>query len=108
MPTLRQRLKRPETYLIAYAGLLLLATADSFRPPEQQLTARGYIAAVRGYQMWARPTVSRYIRCRYRPTCSEYSIQSVARYGIRAGLVHTLRRLRSCTTAVPPGTYDPP
>ena len=107
MSALRKRLKRPETYLVPVLLLYALAAADSFRQPGRQVTSRVYLAAVRGYQYYGRPLLQPYIRCRYRPTCSEYSIEAVRKWGIRRGLVLTTRRLLSCTSAVPPGTPDP-
>ena len=47
------------------------------------------------------------IACRYDPTCSVYSIQAVQKYGIRWGLVLSVKRLLSCTRSVPFGTFDP-
>ena len=107
MPALRQCLKRPHTYLYALAFLMLLAALDSARRPEAQVTAKGWVAGVRLYQRAGRPVTSRLIHCRYRPTCSEYSVQAVERFGIVRGLALTARRLRSCTTSVPEGTEDP-
>lgn len=46
-------------------------------------------------------------RCRYYPTCSEYSIEAVREYGVRRGLVLTVTRIKSCTINVPLGTHDP-
>ncbi|MBE3096418.1 MAG: membrane protein insertion efficiency factor YidD [Planctomycetes bacterium] len=51
--------------------------------------------------------MSRFVQCRYRPTCSEYSIEAVGRFGIRRGLVLTARRVMSCRPPVPRGTFDP-
>jgi hypothetical protein len=107
MSALRQRLKRPATYLAPVVALYALAAVDSFRQPSHQVTAHAYVAAVQGYQRHARPWLQPYIRCRYRPTCSEYSIQAVRKWGIRHGLVVTAKRLLSCTSAVPLGTPDP-
>lgn len=107
MPTLRERLKRPETYLILLALFVLATAADAFRTPERQVTARLYVGLVEFYQADLSPTVSRYIRCRYQPTCSEYSRQAVLRFGIIRGLVLSERRIRSCRHSVPMGTYDP-
>jgi putative component of membrane protein insertase Oxa1/YidC/SpoIIIJ protein YidD len=53
------------------------------------------------------PLLEGRIQCRYEPTCSEYSIQAVKRLGLRRGLEMTFRRLESCKTDVPLGTYDP-
>lgn len=107
MPALRQRLKRPQPYLALYGLLLSLAVLDSFRPPADQVTARIYEASVQAYQQYGRPISKRFIRCRYQPTCSEYSLQAVARHGIWRGLRLTIHRLASCTNAVPFGTSDP-
>ena len=107
MSTLRERLKRPETFLAPVVLLYALGALDSFRQPGKQITTRTYLAAVHGYQQYARPLLQPYIRCRYRPTCSEYSIQAVRKWGIRHGLVLTAKRMLSCTSAVPLGTPDP-
>ena len=107
MSALRQRLKQPETWL---SVLLLLAAGgalDALRPPENQLTARMYIAAVRAYQSTLRDTRAQWIRCRFQPTCSAYSIQAVQTHGIAQGLSMTIRRLARCRPEVAPGTSDP-
>jgi len=107
VPTLRQRLKRPETYLAALALVVILAIADTYRNPANQITGQLYISAVHIYQALGRPLLEGRIRCRYTPTCSEYSIDAVQEYGIRQGLALSFQRLRSCTNAVPMGTFDP-
>jgi putative membrane protein insertion efficiency factor len=107
MSALRQCLKRPHTYLYALALLVLLGVLDSTRRPDAQVTAKVWVAGVRAYQRFGRPVASRFIRCRFRPTCSEYSLEAVEHFGIRRGLWLTTRRLRACTNAVPPGTEDP-
>jgi putative membrane protein insertion efficiency factor len=87
--------------------LLVLIGVDTFRRPDRQLTARIYVAAVRGYQHYGRSLLSGFVVCRYTPTCSVYSIQAVEKYGIRRGLVLSARRLFSCSRSVPFGTSDP-
>ena len=107
MPPLRKRLKHPGTYL-ALLGLLVAVTcADSFRSPDHQLSARAYIALVRGYQHVGRPVVAGFEQCRYRPTCSRYSIEAVQKYGLRKGFALTAARLWRCRGAVPRETSDP-
>jgi uncharacterized protein len=107
MSVLRQRLKRPETYIVVLAILMGLAWLDSSRTPPAQVTGRLYIHAVHLYQIIGRPLLKGHIQCRYRPTCSEYSIDAVRVWGIRRGLLLTVKRLHSCTTEVPMGTLDP-
>ena len=107
MSALRSRLKDPRLYLgfIAAMGLWLLA--DAFRAPERQLSARLYVRAVRWYQGPIRSSTKGLIRCRFQPTCSEYSIEAVQRFGIGSGLLRTTNRLFRCRTSVAAGTHDP-
>jgi putative membrane protein insertion efficiency factor len=108
MSAVWQRLKQPRTRVFLVLILLVVAAgADSFRRPDRQITAKIYIAAVHGYQRFGRPITNKFIACRYKPTCSVYSIEAVEKYGIRYGLVLTTKRLVSCRTSVPMGTLDP-
>ena len=93
--------------MLLLLALAAVAAADSFRSPDHQLTARLYIAMVHGYQRFGRPVTKQFVRCRYKPTCSEYSIEAVQKYGIRHGLALTSKRLYSCDRSVPFGTVDP-
>ena len=107
MSPLRKLLKHPATYLAILGLLAGSALADSFRLPERQLAARAYIVLVRGYQRLGNPLLAGYVQCRYRPTCSRYSIETVQRYGLRKGLALTAARLWRCRGSVPLGTSDP-
>ena len=107
MPALRKSLKRPQTWLALLLLLVLLTGIDSCRKPSDQFTARFYISAVHLYQCHISPHLNDYIECRYRPTCSEYSVEAVHRFGIAHGLYLTIRRVWSCRSNVPLGTYDP-
>lgn len=89
---------------VFFAGLLIFA--DTLRSPEDQLTAKAYIGFVHGYQSYGRPLLEGVVACRYRPTCSDYSIQAVERFGIWRGLYLTFKRLFACTDDVPMGTVD--
>jgi putative membrane protein insertion efficiency factor len=107
MSSLRSLSRRPEPYLAAVAAFLVFLAVDSSRPPQAQVSADWYVGAVHAYQHFGRPVANRFIRCRYSPTCSEYSIQAVQKYGVARGLVMTVRRLASCRKSVKPGTLDP-
>jgi hypothetical protein len=107
MPELRERLRRPETYLALVGVFVMAAAADSFRPAEQQYSARAYVGLAGIYQSHISPRMRSYVRCRYRPTCSEYSRQAVARYGLPAGLRMSIGRTLSCRPAVPRGRSIP-
>ena len=107
MPALRQLLSRPDTYLIALVVAIGLVVADAYQAPANQIGSRVYIAGVHAYQAVGRPLLVGRIQCRYEPTCSEYSVEAVRRFGIRRGLEMTVRRVRACKTDVPLGTRDP-
>src|SRR5712664_4011529 len=107
MSALRKSLKKPQTYLALWLCLVALTVGDSFRSPGSQITGRLYIAGVHLYQAVGRPLLRGHVRCRYQPTCSDYSIEAVQKFGIRRGLVMTQRRINSCQASVPLGTYDP-
>ena len=106
MPTLRRRLKRPETYLVVFALFVLAAAGDAFRLAGRQVSARVYVGLVEFYQSGISPRLRSYITCRYVPTCSKYSKQAVERFGILEGLALSWRRLNSCQRTVPLGTVD--
>ena len=52
------------------------------------------IAPIRVYQRLVSPLLVP--RCKYHPTCSEYSVQAIRRYGVLRGLVLAGCRLLRC------------
>jgi uncharacterized protein len=52
------------------------------------------VAPLRVYQRVVSPVIPR--RCKYHPTCSEYAVQSIRRFGILRGLVLAAWRLMRC------------
>ena len=44
--------------------------------------------------------------CRFRPTCSEYSLQAFRKYGFLKGMYLAVRRVARCNPFTP-GGYDP-
>jgi hypothetical protein len=108
VPELRKSLKRPETYLACVVVLMALATLDSYRDPSRQWTAHSYVSAVHLYQEHVSPHLHAIVQCRFRPTCSHYSVTVVQRFGIRRGLVLSAERVWRCRDNIPMGTYDPP
>jgi putative component of membrane protein insertase Oxa1/YidC/SpoIIIJ protein YidD len=107
MPTLRKCLKHPLTHLVLLGLALGIASLDSLRPPRSQISARLYVDIVHSYQHVGPHVLGRYVRCRYSPTCSRYSIAAVEKYGLGKGLALTGARLWRCRGGVPLGTSDP-
>jgi uncharacterized protein len=65
---------------------------------------RAVLAALRFYKAQISPALPP--ACRYTPTCSEYAIEAVERYGAGRGSVMAIRRVLSCNPFAH-GGYDP-
>lgn len=110
MPALRQSVKRRSFWFKAIAAVALAAAAifDWSRPPQEQLSVHVYEAAVVSPYRWlVRPLMATFVRCRYQPTCSQYSVEAVRAYGFPVGCWMTTKRLLRCMPWVPLGTRDP-
>ena len=108
MPTLwHRRLALRSSLLAVVTCIMLLLCLDASRRPDQQLSSRSCVGLVRLYQEHGRWVTSKFIRCRYVPTCSEYSVQAFQKFGFFRGLELTVRRVGSCRRSVPYGTRDP-
>lgn len=62
------------------------------------------IGLVRGYQIFISPLLPK--TCRFYPTCSEYFIQAVRKYGALKGTWIGIKRICRCHP-FNPGGYDP-
>ena len=62
-----------------------------------------FVRLIRSYQRASRWTPS---VCRYLPTCSEYAVQAIEKYGPWRGGWMALRRIARCHP-FRPGGYDP-
>lgn len=76
-------------------------------PPDREKTSLPAAAAaklVRGYQLLVSPVLGP--RCRFHPTCSEYSRQALQRFGLLRGGWLGIRRIVRCQPFCE-GGYDP-
>jgi putative membrane protein insertion efficiency factor len=71
------------------------------------------IALLRGYKRWLSPLLGP--RCRFMPSCSEYAMEAIGRFGALRGGWLALRRIGRCHPLnpgghdpVPPATTEPP
>jgi putative membrane protein insertion efficiency factor len=87
--------------------LSLMAISAPRRGPKPRTTGPGRagIAAIRGYQRFLSPRLP--IRCRQVPSCSNYGLQAVQRYGLVEGSRLTAARICRCNPSTPRGTVDP-
>ena len=69
------------------------------------LPAAAAILLVRCYQRLLSPLLGR--TCRFHPTCSQYYIAAVTKFGLMSGTWRGIRRILRCHPWNP-GGYDPP
>lgn len=62
------------------------------------------IALIKGYQRFISPLLAS--SCRFHPTCSQYTLEAVERYGAAKGLWLGAKRISRCHP-FNPGGYDP-
>ena len=68
------------------------------------IVRRVLVALIRFYQRCISPLLP--AACIYRPTCSQYAIQAIERYGAVKGLLLATRRILRCNP-FHSGGYDP-
>jgi putative membrane protein insertion efficiency factor len=99
----------PDCGFFAFPGALLglMAVSSPNRPPRGRATGPGRagIVAIRGYQRFLSPHLP--TRCRQIPSCSNYGLEAVRRYGLVTGSRLTAARIRRCNPSTPRGTFDP-
>ncbi len=88
-------------------GLALFLLLESLLPARFQPSAWVAIGALRAYQAVLSPLLHwSGARCRYRPSCSDYAVESFARHGTLRGVSRTAGRLWRCSPSGS-GGFDP-
>lgn len=66
---------------------------------------RVLLALIRFYRQWLSPALPG--KCRFTPTCSEYGLQAIEKYGAYKGSWLTFKRLLRCNPFYHGDYYDP-
>jgi len=74
-------------------------------PVVKRLCEWAIIKLIRGYQLLISPWLGQ--NCRYTPTCSQYFIEAVKKYGILKGSYRGVLRILRCHP-FSRGGHDPP
>ncbi|HQW65933.1 MAG TPA: membrane protein insertion efficiency factor YidD [Gemmatimonadales bacterium] len=77
---------------------------ETSRVPTPSVPARALALLIRGYQRFISPALPP--ACRFAPSCSQYGLEAVRRYGAVVGGWMALKRIAKCHPWHP-GGYDP-
>ena len=69
-----------------------------------KILALPFILSIRIYQLFISPIIGS--NCRYSPTCSQYGIIALKKYGIFKGSILAVKRIARCNSLFK-GGYDP-
>ncbi|HET9794244.1 MAG TPA: membrane protein insertion efficiency factor YidD [Thermoanaerobaculia bacterium] len=80
---------------VALAGAL---AGDALNPPARQWSARAAASSIAAYRGTVSPILARtrFVRCRFTPTCSLYGLEAVRRHGFFPGLALAGWRVLRC------------
>lgn len=68
---------------------------------------KGLIFLIKVYQKWISPIFGFFgVHCKFYPSCSQYMIQAIEKYGILKGIFLGIKRLLKCHPFAK-GGYDP-
>ena len=81
-----------------------LRAAGALSGRNRLMAARAIIAMVRWYQKHISPAIGQH--CKYQPTCSQYMIDAVTKYGALKGTAMGIWRILRCNP-FSKGGYDP-
>lgn len=68
--------------------------------------AKILLGLIRFYRLAISPFMAWFVTCRHYPTCSQYGLEAVSRYGAVRGGWMTIKRILRCNPLFP-GGYDP-
>ena len=83
-----------------------LSLAESARPVDaEHAVKRVLLFLIRLYQKYLSPGLPR--RCRFSPTCSQYALEAITKYGAVKGGWLALKRLLRCNPFIRETIFDP-
>ena len=88
-------MKRILNIIIILTLICFLFLFDFRQQPNKQITSKILIGCIALYQRYISPLTSHFIKCRYSPTCSVYTVKILENEGI-SGLPNIVRRILSC------------
>ncbi len=81
------------------------ACLDMFRAPEKQITGALLVRSIEGYQKYLSSIIP--TKCKFKPTCSEYSKTAIRKYGSFKGGLLSIWRIMRCSPLTDGGVDYP-
>ena len=94
--------------IAAIAIVAVIAIHDCAVPHGRGLAARGALFVIDEYREHVSPHLRGRVTCRFRPTCSAYGREAIAKYGFAKGSAKTAWRIARCGPWTSQGTLDLP
>ncbi|HVT04741.1 MAG TPA: membrane protein insertion efficiency factor YidD [Thermoanaerobaculia bacterium] len=94
--------------ILAFFAVFIIVAHDGVVAPSEQFLTRPALSVIQGYRAHVSPHLRGVIRCRFKPSCSQYGLESVQKYGALRGGARALWRVVRCNPLTPQGTVDLP
>ena len=94
--------------LLAAIVIALFAIHDFDAPRGRGYAARGALLLIDEYRAHVSPHLRGRVVCRFKPSCSAYGREAIAKYGFAKGSLKTAWRIARCGPWTPLGTRDLP
>ena len=101
-------MRRRKYSTLALLAILVIALHDFAVPHGRGFAARGSIFLIDEYRAHVSPRIRGYVTCRFKPTCSAYGREAIAKYGFGMGSLMTAWRIARCGPWTKMGTVDRP
>lgn len=100
--------KGSRALFVAAAIVAVIAIHDFAVPHGRGFAARGALFVIDEYRAHVSPRLRGKITCRFKPTCSAYGREAIAKYGFAKGGAKTAWRIGRCGPWTKQGTVDKP
>lgn len=81
-------------FLFIFTQLVIF---DLNRKSSEQVSAKILIFSIIKYQNIVSPYIRGHVRCKFTPSCSDYAILAIKKYGAFKGTLKTINRLYRCS-----------
>ncbi|MBM4139879.1 MAG: membrane protein insertion efficiency factor YidD [Nitrospira sp.] len=85
------------TLIITLSLIFFLLCVDLSRKPEHQFSANFLIFSIEQYRTYVSPRLSGIVVCKFKPSCSSYTITALREYGSLKGSAMSINRLLKCS-----------